>query len=69
MSGPVRWRHKARGTTYSVMEYEARVQLAAGEPIVEGDVVVVYRAESDGTVWVRRRSEFLDGRFEKIGWA
>jgi ribosomal protein L37E len=62
--GPVRWRHKARGTTYSVMEYEARVQVASGEPIVEGDLVVVYRAESDGSVWVRRRSEFLDGRFE-----
>lgn len=62
-AGP-RYRHKKRGTTYRVIG-EANSQVV-GEPIGEGDLVVVYRADSDGTLWVRRKDEFYDGRFEAL---
>lgn len=58
-----RYRHKKRGTTYVLLGY-AEVQ--ADEPLVEGDIVAVYRADSDGKLWVRRRDKFEDGRFENI---
>ena len=61
---PERFRHKKRGTTYAVIG-TATVQ-ASGAPIAEAELVVVYRAESDGALWVRRQSEFHDGRFELL---
>ena len=58
------WRHKKRGTTYTVI---ARASLQdAGGLAREGCELVVYRGE-DGAVWARPAAEFLDGRFERIG--
>lgn len=60
---PDGWRHKKRGTTYRIVG-ESSVQ--ADEPIREGDAVIVYRADSDGSLWVRRKDKFFDGRFERV---
>jgi len=60
---PRRWCHKKRGSTYVELGL-AQVQTA--EPLADHEVVVVYRAEEDGELWVRRKSEFLDGRFEPL---
>ncbi len=58
------WLHKKRGTTYQIIG-EARAQIV-GKPIEEDSVVVVYRSNQDGSLWVRPREEFYDGRFEQI---
>lgn len=42
-------------------------QLQAACSIVEGTVLVIYRADVDGSFWARPRDEFLDGRFVAIG--
>lgn len=59
-----RYRHLKRGSTYQVVSELAKVQ--ASRPIVEGDHIVVYRAEMDGTDWARPVGEFCDGRFEEL---
>lgn len=58
-----KWRHKRRGTTYMIIG-TARVQ--AIDSILEDDLVVVYQADSDGSLWVRGTDEFYDGRFERV---
>ncbi len=59
-----RWRHKKRGTTYVEI---GRGKLTGGmAPISEFEPVVIYRADADGTLWVRDAAEFDDGRFEFI---
>lgn len=63
--GGERWRHKKRGTTYTVIG-QAVVQAAPMVSLSEGHVVTVYRADSSGTLWVRPFAEFRDGRFERI---
>lgn len=60
---PARWRHKKRGTTYTMIG-DAEAQASTGA-INDGDIVVVYRGD-DGKLWIRRKSEFMDGRFEEI---
>lgn len=59
-----RFRHLKRGTSYQT--YSEHVMVQASGPVVEGDVLVVYRAEKDGTDWARPASEFFDGRFEEL---
>lgn len=59
-----RWRHKKRGSTYSVMGV-ASAQVV-GDPIEEGAMAVVYRSEHDGSLWLRPAAEFMDGRFEPL---
>jgi len=63
LSKNIRWRHKKRGTTYSIVT-GAIAQCATG-PIVDGDIVTVYVGD-DGRAFVRKTTEFLDGRFEEI---
>ena len=60
-----RYRHHKRGTVYRLIGY-AEVQAPEHAPLIEGEVVVVYRAEHNGELWVRRKPEFEDGRFECI---
>lgn len=62
-AGAVLWKHKKRGTTY-VLIGDAEVQ--AEESLTEAEIVVVYKAQKDGRLWVRRKSEFYDGRFEAL---
>lgn len=57
-----KWRHKKRGSTYIVIE---NALLQTDKPITDMTPLVIYIA-ADGTVWVRPRDEFLDGRFEEI---
>lgn len=58
-----RYRHVKRGSTYRAL-FTAKVQTST--PIVEGDEVVVYRAEETLDHWARLTKEFEDGRFEKL---
>jgi hypothetical protein len=58
-----RAKHIKRGTTYDVIG-EGRIQ--AEKPLADYDRVVVYRCHDDGRLWIRRYSEFIDGRFEII---
>lgn len=58
-----RYRHKKRGTSYTVVVAHAELQTSA--PLREGAEIVVYRGD-DGKFWARPSSEFHDGRFEKL---
>ena len=59
------YRHNKRGTTYTLIG-EAQVQATNDAPLKDFETVVVYRGE-DGNLWVRRKAEFHDGRFEQLG--
>ena len=59
-----RYRHKVRGGNYKLVG-TAQVQAPEDAPLTDYEIVQVYVGE-DGEMWVRRRSEFFDGRFEEI---
>ena len=61
---PSRWRHRKRGTFYTTLGL-AHVQCPPDAPLNDHEVVVLYVGD-DGDLWVRRKSEFHDGRFEAI---
>ena len=61
---PSRWRHKKRGTFYTTLGL-AQVQCPPEAPLRDQEVVVLYVGD-DGDLWVRRQSEFYDGRFEAV---
>lgn len=58
------WKHKKRGSTYSEQSRQVRVQCET--PLQDNEIVMLYRNTSDGTLSVRRESEFMDGRFEPV---
>lgn len=60
------WNHKQRRTWHTI-QGTASAQCATG-PIHEGDEVYIYAGTHDdsGKLWVRKVSEFHDGRFEKV---
>lgn len=58
------WKHRKRGDTYDIMG-PATVQVST-EPLMDNDEVFVYKSTTDGRMWVRRRTEFLDGRFKFV---
>ncbi|WP_458760509.1 hypothetical protein ACSVBT_06875 [Afipia sp. TerB] len=57
-----RYRHVKRGGIYRVV---GRAQVQADDPLTDYEIVTVYR-DQDGELWVRRKSEFEDGRFEPV---
>jgi hypothetical protein len=59
------YKHIKRGTVYTVIG-TGEVQDASGLGIQEGDKASIYFG-SDGKMWIRKTSEFLDGRFESLG--
>jgi hypothetical protein len=56
------WRHKKRGTTYSIVG-DVRVQCET--PLQDDEMVLLYQSTHDDSYGCRRHSEFHDGRFEK----
>lgn len=53
-----RFKHLKTGGIYRI--------ITEGNEENSGDDVIVYRSEKDGSVWVRPKSEFFDGRFERV---
>lgn len=58
------YRHKKRGTLYTVLGV-GTLQCSANE-LLDNQPIVVYRGE-DGELWARGVAEFHDGRFEAVG--
>lgn len=58
-----RYRHVKRGTTYTMV---GTAEVQASEPLTEAELVQVYRSDQTGMLYVRRNSEFFDGRFERV---
>jgi len=57
-----RFRHKKRGTIYTVVG-TAELQMATD--LVDGSFLTIYQG-GDSKLWARQEDEFNDGRFEKI---
>lgn len=56
----VRYQHKKSGGVYIV--------LAEGRNEADLTEVVIYKNVHSGAVWVRPRSEFVDGRFQLMSF-
>lgn len=69
----MKYRHKKRGTEYEIISdmasFQTSAQSLSGQKyahVYDDDSVVVYRSLDDGEVYVRRFTEFFDGRFEEV---
>ncbi|MDB5971266.1 MAG: hypothetical protein JWQ90_3716 [Hydrocarboniphaga sp.] len=60
--GPPTHRHLKRGSVYAEL---GRGEVQSSREIVEGDQLVIYRAEN-GSLWARPPEEFDDGRFKPL---
>ena len=58
-----RWLHKVRRSTYIEL---GRGRIQTTKPLNDGDAVVLYQSEDNGTLWARRLEDFDDGRYEQI---
>lgn len=56
------WRHVARGSVYRVVNI-GRMQCAG---TLDMQATVIYQGLEGGPIWVRPKTEFLDGRFEPV---
>lgn len=56
--------HVKRGTHYVLLTREAVSQNS--DPTHDNQAYCVYQSLKDGTVWVRPRAEFFDGRFVQV---
>lgn len=62
-------RHKKRGTEYVLIGFgklQAEMWVDWNSEPVDMREVAVYRSVDDGSLWVRPREEFEDGRFEVL---
>ncbi len=58
------WRHKKRGTAYTEV---GTGSLQASDGVIgDGEFLVIYRSDTDGSLWARPFNEFHDGRFEAL---
>lgn len=64
-----RYRHKKRGSEYTLIDVgkmQAELWCDHNTDPVDMREVAIYRADKDGSLWVRPREEFEDGRFERL---
>ena len=56
------WKHKKTGGIYVVMD---EIKMQTAKPVGDMAELILHMAV-DGTMWVRPKDEFLDGRFEEM---
>ena len=59
------WRHYQRQTVYRVIG-AAAIQCPDDRPLRDDENVLLYQDVNSGKYYVRRNSEFYDGRFERF---
>lgn len=57
------WMHVTRRSVYEEL-FRGTLQMSGTTH--DMSPVTVYRSLSDGSIWVRKTSEFMDGRFEEV---
>lgn len=57
------WRHKKRGTTYTILLFST---MQIGVPSLDGVLMVTYMCNETKVHYTRVYDEFMDGRFERV---